>query len=187
MVQGRREFLTLAAGAVLFGVREAAAASKDLVPEIVKPSRPKPQPPVAEAPVPVHASLLPVGPSSIRIGAPIRFRIRSNRSGFGHVYIVNASGKTVLLVENLPLKAERSVEVPKAGLLIRASAPTGDNEVVFLATRDRFAGFAGGGTTTTPTDIQTSGAGLAAQLETRLSMTARDRWALTHVTVRVVD
>jgi len=185
MFRGRREFLTLLAGAVLLGVREAGAAGRDLVPEVAKPSRPKPKPP--EAPVPVHASLMPIGPSMIRIGDPIRFQIRSNRSGFGHVYIVNSSGKTVLLVENLPLKAERSIEVPKAGLRIRASAPTGDNEVVFLATRDRFAGFAGGGTTTTPTDIQTSGAGLAAQIETRLSMTARERWALTHVTVRVVD
>ncbi len=185
MFRDRRYFLTMLAGALFVGATRAEAASKDLVPEIAKPSRPKPKP--AEAQVPVHASLMPIGPSTIRIGSPIRFQIRSNRSGFGHVYIVNSSGKTVLLVENLPLKAERAVEVPKAGLLIRASAPTGDNEVVFLATRDRFAGFAGGGTTTTPTDIQTSGAGLAAQLETRLAMTARDRWALTHVTVRVVE
>lgn len=186
MTDGRRHFLKLLAGSFLMYGTGAMARDKDLVPEIARPVKPKPSA-AAEAQVPVHASLLPVGPSMIRIGDPIRFRIRSNRSGFGHVYIVNSSGKTMLLAENLPLQANRLIEVPKAGLRLRASAPTGDNDVVFLATRDRFAGFAGGSTTSTPADIQTSGGGLAAQLETRLSATVRDRWALTHVTVRVTE
>jgi hypothetical protein len=70
---------------------------------------------------------------------------------------------------------------------IRATPPAGDNAVVFVATRDRFAGFAGGVTTTTPTDIQVSAYDLHAQLQARLALLPRARWGITSITARVVE
>lgn len=164
----------------------ASAQTRDLTVEAPAPTGAKPRP--SRQPVlPVNVSLMPVGPSVVPVGSRIRLRIQSNNNGFGHLYVANASGKVVLLAENLPLRANRALDLPRGGMILRASPPTGDNVVHFLATRTRFPGFAGGTTTTTPLDIQVSSAALEPQLATRLSEAPRNQWGMTKVTIRVVD
>ncbi|MFL9827704.1 hypothetical protein [Rhodoplanes sp. SY1] len=136
---------------------------------------------------PVQVSLEPIGASVLRIGSPVRFRASSNQAGFGHLYMVGTSGRVVMVVENLPLGRRRTVELPKPGLLIRATAPAGDNSVLFAASRDRLAGFAGNGTTTTPAEIQTGANGLLGELTARLSKLPRGSWGLTTVNIKVVE
>jgi hypothetical protein len=131
--------------------------------------------------------LASIGPSILHIGQPIRFRAWSNHSGFGHVYLANTSGKVMLLAENLPLRANRPVVLPARGLTIRAVAPAGDNTLVFVATHDRFNGFAGGVSTSAPVDLQTSADGLVQNLKAKLSATPDDDWGFTTVVVRVIE
>lgn len=191
-VDRRQALSKLGKGAVtlLFGgivsSTAAPAQTRDLTVEAPAAAGARPRP--SRQPVlPVNVSLMPVGPSVLPVGSRIRLRIQSNNNGFGHVYVANASGKIVLLAENLPLRADRSLDLPRGGMILRASPPTGDNVVHFLATRSRFPGFAGGATTTTPLDVQASSTGLEAQLATRLSDTPRNHWGMTKVTIRVVD
>lgn len=186
MSMDRRLFLKgfsgLAAGlAVACGSVAALAQEKDLSVEATgKPSRP------AHGSR-MQASLTAVGPTRLTIGTPIRFQVRANQSGYGHVYIVNTSGSVVLLAENIRLKANVPVDVPRAGLTIRASAPTGTSEVVFLATRDTFKDFSGGQATTTPVELQTSGTTLQQELQGRLAAVSRQRWDMARLRVRVTD
>lgn len=185
MNMDRRLFLNglggLAAGLMVAGGSVALAQDKDLSVEATgKPSRP------AHARR-MQASLTAIGSSRLSIGAPIRFQVRANQSGYGHVYIVNTSGSVVLLAENVRLKANVPVDVPRAGLTIRASAPAGTSEVLFLATRDMFNGFSGGQTTTTPSELQTSGPTLQQELQGRLSAASRHRWDMARIKVRVTN
>jgi hypothetical protein len=142
---------------------------------------------VAETSGPVQVSLMTVGPSVIEVGTPILLEAGSNRNGFGSLYIVGASGKVTMLAENVPVVGGKLVQFPESSLILRAAPPAGDDQVLFLVTRDRFDGFAGGKTTSTPVDVQVTGEGLNDELSGRLGDTPRDRWAFTTINVRVVD
>lgn len=167
---------------VALPVTGAAAQTKDLT-VVTSPRPPKP----AGTEAPVSVSLVPEGSTTIRIGAPIRFKVVSTHAGFGHLYVASASGKVQLWAENLRLKAGVPVDIPRRGLAIVASAPAGDETIVFVATRDRFKGFLGGSTVTNPADIQVSRDSLMAQLQAKLAATPRPRWGLTQVVVRVTE
>lgn len=191
MENDRRTFLRVLSATVLalplVSVGAAFAETKDLNAE-VRPSKPKPEHrPPTEPSAPVTVGLSPIGPSVLPIGANIRFRVTTNHSGYGHLYVTNASGNVVMLVENLPLKANRSVDLPRGGVVLRAAPPVGDNNVLFLATRDRFDGFAGGESSAVPTDLQVTGDGFLASLKSRLADIPRDRWGFTDVTIRVTE
>lgn len=187
----RRVMLAMLGGAVvslpmLIGAGSAVAQTqlKDLQ---IESAKPQPQRPKPSSATPVNVSLTPIGAALVSIGSPVRFRASSSHKGYGHLYITNKSGKVVLLMENVRLKARQPIEVPKGGLVLRAMPPAGDNTVLFLATRDRLTGFAGGATTTTPTDIQVSGDGLINELTAKLSSRPRERWGFTTATIRVVE
>lgn len=191
MTSDRRNFLRMSGWTALVlplvSVEAALAATKDLNAEF-KPGKPKPeQQTPAESTVPVMVGLSPVGPSVLKIGSVIRFRVSSNQAGYGHLYITNASGNVVMIAENLRIKAGRSLDLPRDGVVLRAAPPIGDNSVLFLATRDRFSGFAGGRATTTPTDLQVTGEGFLATLKTTLAEIPRDCWGYTDVVIRVTE
>lgn len=191
MNKDRRLFLSLAcAGAAAFATLAAPMAladQRDLSVESTAPwwsgSKPKPTRPAAASRI--EASLFALGPSRIAIGTPIRFQARSNLSGYGHVYIVNTSGSVVLLAENLRLKANVPVDLPRAGLTIRASAPTGSNEVIFLATREPLAGFGGGQSVTSPVELQMPGTTLQQELKARLAGAPAQNWSFSRLKIRV--
>jgi len=161
-------------------------STKDLQVE-VKPSKHAAKHETAATSGPVSVTLMTVGPSIIEVGAPIRLQVSSNRDGFASLYIVGASGKVTMLVENVPVAGGRLVKFPKRSLVLRAAPPVGDDQVLLLVTHERFAGFAGGGTTSIPADVQLTGKGLVEELIKRLGGTPRDRWAFTTINVRVVE
>src|SRR5436309_802778 len=92
----RRAALTAILGAGLWSVG-ASAAQRNLTIEAV-PSRPplhRPRRPYRQhAMQPVQASLTPVGPSTLAIGEPVKFRMVSLSEGFGHLYVLSASGRS---------------------------------------------------------------------------------------------
>ena len=163
-----------------------SVGTKDLQVE-VKPSKPAAKPHVPTASGPVRVSLMTVGPSIIEVGTPIRLQAGSNRNGFASLYIVGASGKVTMLAENVPVAGGKLISFPKSSLVLRAAPPAGDDQVLLLVTRERFAGFANGATTSTPADIQVTGQGLDDELTRRLGNAPRERWAFTTINVRVVD
>lgn len=160
----------------------APRENRDLAVEVA----PKPPKRPQKAEVPVQVSLMSIGASTLNVGAPVRFQVSSNRASFGHVYVANTSGQVTLLCENIRLRAGDPVAVPRPGLILRAAAPAGDNRIVFVATRQRFAGFAGGATTTTPRDIQVGARELSGRLDEKLADLRRDDWGMTTMSVRVL-
>ena len=136
---------------------------------------------------PVHISLMPIGPSSVFVGTPMTFRMVSSADSFGSVYALSASGRTQAWFENMHLPAGKPVIYPDRGLVVRATAPAGDETIIFLASRDRLEGFAGDGETRTPRELQYSHAGLRAALQQKLRELRRERWAFAEIKIRVLD
>ena len=74
------------------------------------------------------------------------FRLSSSVDGYGHLYLITATGDVTRLTENLPLGAAAQTEYPRAGdgVQIQASPPAGIDRLVLLVTRQPFAGFTNG-------------------------------------------
>ena len=160
-------------------------ATKDLTIEMVGPatrhsSRPR-------RVRPVQVSLMPVGSSSIAIGTPLRFRMVSLANGFGNLYVLSASGRTQLWLENVPLRAGQPLRYPRSGQIVRAAAPVGDETVIFVASRNPIDGFASRGATTTPFDLQLTHEGMRTAIQQKFGAMPRENWAFAEIKIRVHD
>lgn len=160
-------------------------ANKDLTVESVPPGhRHKPR---RHAARPVQVSLTPIGPSTIAVGEPLRFKMVSLTNGFGHLYVLSASGRTQLWLENVRLRAGQPIIYPRAGAIVRAAAPAGDETMIFVASRKPIDGFAGSGATTTPLDLQFTHEGFRAAMQQKFGAASREDWAFAEVSIRVRD
>src|SRR5262249_47406542 len=98
---------------------------------------------------------------------------------------LSASGKTQLLMENVPLAGNRAASFPPRNLVLRASAPAGDETVVFVASRTPIQGLAGSGITRTPLQLQHTHQGLRQALQRILQNGAREDYAFAEAVIRV--
>lgn len=111
----------------------------------------------------------------------------STTPGYGHLYVLDASGKTQVWLENVRLRANQPIFYPRRGMVVRAAPPAGDETIVFVASRRRIAGFGGHATTSTPFDLQLSHEGFRAGLEEKFHGVPRREWAFTEVQIRIQD
>jgi hypothetical protein len=171
-------------------VAASAQAARDLT-VVTRPERPGPRPEAggggSGVSGPVTVSLVPSGSPVIRIGDPIRFKVVSTHAGFGHVYVMSASGRVQLWAENLRLQAGVPVDLPRRGLAIVAAPPAGDETVLFVATRKRFQGFLGGSTTANPAELQITRDSLLPTLQGKLGVFPREHWGFAQLVIRVTE
>lgn len=179
-------FAALAMSAVS-GIGSVSAHERDPSIERAEPDHQEPHRPLFEPRSPMAVSLIPIGPSSISIGEPLRFALSSGGPSFGHLYVLSASGKVQLWMENVPLRGNRPLLYPTGNRIVRAAPPSGDERVIFLATCDRIRGFAGGRTVITPSDTQLSHAGFSQRFAQLTFGMPRRHWSATEIAVRVVD
>ena len=133
---------------------------------------------------PLNVSLIPTA-SVAAIGTPLSIQVMASRNAYGHLYLLSASGRTQLLMENVPLVGNRAVSFPPRNLVLRASAPAGDEKVIFVASRAPIPGFAGGGVTRNPIQLQQTHQGLRTALEHMLQNAAREDYAFAEAVIRV--
>ena len=164
---------------------QAAVEVRDLDVETARPPRRRPRP-APQPQRPVQVSLMPVGPSTIAIGQPIRFRMVSLSDGFGHLYVLSASGRTQVWLENARVRAGQPLRYPLQGKIVRASPPAGDEKLIFVATRGPIEGFTGRGTNV-PFDLQYMHESLRASLQQKLGLLPRDDWGFAEIGIRVRD
>ncbi|MCW1841037.1 DUF4384 domain-containing protein [Prosthecomicrobium hirschii] len=182
--------LAALAATLVAPVSASAQAARDLT-VVTKPERPRPRPEAggggSGVSGPVTVSLVPSGSPVIRIGDPIRFKVVSTHAGFGHVYVMSASGRVQLWAENLRLQAGVPVDLPRRGLAIVAAPPAGDETVLFVATRKRFQGFLGGSTTANPAELQITRDSLLPTLQGKLGVFPREHWGFAQLVIRVTE
>lgn len=140
---------------------------------------------------PFSAGVAPIGSSPLRLGDPVSFILTTSTAGYGHLYMLNASGKVVALAENLPVApgAHTLFPAPDAGFTIRARPPVGTDRVLFLVTRQPFPGFGGtgaAGTAGTPVTLTVQGDTFIANLNAATARLPGNGWTLAETRVEVV-
>ncbi|MDE0206058.1 MAG: DUF4384 domain-containing protein [Candidatus Tectomicrobia bacterium] len=98
---------------------------------------------VYNAEAPFSVGVIPTQAPPVRIGDKLGFRLNSSASGYGHLYLLTASGDVLVLTQNLPLAAGADAVYPDpdAGVVLRASPPAGVERLLFLVTLQPFEGF----------------------------------------------
>ena len=123
----------------------------------------------------------------VPIGGWISFRISSSVNGFGHLYVMSASGRAQVWMENVPIAAGQRLVFPVGGLGIRASAPAGREDLMLIVTRQRINGFFGYETTRTPTVVDHDHQSFKQALTAKFITVPRPLWGFARTSVRVVD
>jgi hypothetical protein len=132
-----------------------------------------------------HVSLGPTTASVLSIGSPIGFSVGTTANGYAHLYVLSASGRVQLWLENVSVKAGRSLSYPTQGV-IRATPPGGDEQIVLVVTREPFSGFARG-VTRSPLVLQYTHEGFRQALAAKTDRLPRSTWATAELVIRVRD
>lgn len=135
--------------------------------------------------------IVPTQAPPVRIGTPVSFQMASSAAGFGHLYLINASGNVLAMAENLPIAANAPVLYPNpgGGVTLRATPPAGTERVVLLVTRQPFAGFGGtgGATSTQPRMLALTPAAFIEKLNTATSALVRESWAIAEERLQIIN
>ena len=148
-----------------------------------------PQAAVTQNPAaPFSAGVTLIGSSPLRLGDPVSFILTTSTAGYGHLYMLNASGTVVALAENLPVAPDTHTlfPAPGAGFAIRARPPVGTDRVLFLVTQQRFPGFGGADAARAPVTLTVQGDAFIANLNAATARLPGNGWALAETRVEVV-
>ena len=179
--------------------RAAAALAAGLLAAAAGGCRPSDGPPMAAPLVEVGGNadaafsvgLVPTVAPPVVVGTPLAFRLSSGASGFGHLYLISATGDVLVLAENLPVAAGAQVAYPRPedGVEIRAQAPAGVDRLVLLVTRQPFVGFAGnrGETVTRPAALASTAAAFLLEFNGATRSLPAASWAAVEARVEVVE
>jgi len=123
----------------------------------------------------------------VPIGGWINFRVSSSVSGYGHLYVLSASGRAQVWLENVPIVAGQRLVFPVGSTGIKASAPAGREDLMLIVTKQCIDGFFGYDTTRTPTVVDHDHKSFKAALTEKFINMPRRMWGYARTSVRVVD
>jgi len=128
-------------------------------------------------------------PSSavVPVGGWINFEVGSSISGFGHIYVLSASGRVQVWVENMPIAAGRRSLFPTGAIGIRAAAPAGREDLLLIVTKNRIDGFLGSGITSMPRVLGHDHQAFKEALTAKFINLPRREWGYARTAVQVVD
>jgi hypothetical protein len=160
------------------GALEADADMRDL--------RPAPAKPGGGA---ARRPLVTLRPSSdvVPVGAPISFEVGSSVNGYGHMYVISASGRVQVWMENAPISAGERLTFPAGGPGIEAAAPPGREELMLVVTRDRIDGFLGHKGTRTPRLLDLRPEAFKRELTAKFGDIPHRHWGYARTSVQVVN
>jgi hypothetical protein len=147
--------------------------------------RPTPSRPGGAGPRP--AVTLRASSPVVAVGTPISFEVGSSVNGFGHIYVLSASGKVQVWMENVPIAAGRRLLFPIGGAGIEAVAPAGREELMLIVTRDRIDGFFGYEGTRVPRLVDYDQRDFKRALTEKFVDLPHRQWGYARTSVQVVE
>jgi hypothetical protein len=171
-------FPALAHAADIDGAPFGEADMRDLRPT---PSRPGGG--VGQRP---RVTLRPSSPV-VPVGAPISFELGTSVNGFGHIYVLSASGGVQVWMENVPIAAGQRLLFPIGGTGIEAASPPGREELMLIVTRERIDGFLGYEGTRTPRLLEYSHGPFKRALTAKFVDMPHRLWGYARTSVQVVE
>jgi hypothetical protein len=175
----------LAAGALLASARAAEIDAAPAAQADMRDLRPVPSRPGGG---PARRPLVTLHPSStnVPVGTPISFEVGSSVNGFGHMYVLSASGRVQVWMENVPIAAGQRLVFPIGGPAIEAAAPAGREELMLIVTRDRIDGFFGYKGTRRPRLLDMSHHAFKRALTAKFADLPHRQWGYARTSVEVV-
>lgn len=189
-IRSRLTITAAVAGALMCGIPPASlhaadldddpaldADARDLRPAPAKPGRNSRRP------------LVTLRPSSdvVPVGAPVNFEVSSSVNGYGHLYVISASGRVQVWMENVPISAGQRLTFPAAGPGIEAAAPPGREELMLVVTKDRIDGFLGYDGTRTPRVLDYSPEAFKREVTAKFADLPHRQWGYARTSVQVVS
>jgi hypothetical protein len=123
----------------------------------------------------------------VPVGSPITFQVRSSVRGYGHLYVMSASGRAQVWMENVPIAAGRRLLFPIGGIGIKAAPPAGRDDIMLIVTKRRIDGFFGYRTTRWPRVVDYDHESFKEELTEKFSDMPKREWGYARTSVRVVD
>jgi hypothetical protein len=169
---------TMARAEDLGAKAQTMAQARDLVPAPVTPGASVGQRPVV--------TLRPSAPA-VRVGAPISFEVGSSVNGYGHIYVLSASGRVQVWMENAPIAAGQRLVFPTGDIAILAAAPAGREDLMLIVTKERIDGFIGRGATRSPRVLDLDHQSFKQALSAKFIDLPHRQWGYARTSVQVVD
>lgn len=142
----------------------------------------KPHPPQGQRP---YVTLRPSTPV-VPIGAPISFQVSSSVNGYGHIYVLSASGRVQVWMENVPIAAGQRLLFPTGDMGVRAAAPAGREDLMLIVSKNRIDGFFGHGSTRSPRVLDYSHQAFKQALTAKFIDLPHRQWGYARTSVQVV-
>lgn len=135
---------------------------------------------------PFSVGVIPTQAPPVRIGDKLGFWLNTSTRGYGHLYLLNATGEVVVLTQNLPLAADTETVYPDpdAEFVLRARPPAGVERLLFLVTLQPFEGF--GRDSDTPVQVAVRAAAFIRDLNAATRRLPKSGWALTESRLEIV-
>ena len=135
---------------------------------------------------PFSVGIIPNRAPPVRIGDELGFTLSASQTGYGHLYLLNASGGVLVLAENVLVAsgAQTTFPVPGSGFTVRASPPAGVERVLLLVTLQPFRGFGGGASG--PVQIPMKAENFITELNAATGQLPKQGWALVETRVETV-
>ena len=138
---------------------------------------------------PFSVGVIPTQAPPVRIGDKLGFRLNTSARGYGHLYLLNATGEVVVLTQNLPLAADAETVYPDpdAGVVLRASPPAGVERLLFLVTLQPFEGFGRVSAPDRPAQLAVRADAFIRDLNMATQQLPKSGWTVTESRVEIVE
>lgn len=138
---------------------------------------------------PFSIGVVPLTAPPIVLGSKLRFQMSTSSTGYGHLYLINASGNVLVLAENMIMKSgqKKVYPNPKDHISLRANPPAGTERVILLVTRQPLMGFnqKEGQTTTRPVALAITAGDFIRKFNQKTAQLPSSQWSVTEIRVRI--
>lgn len=138
---------------------------------------------------PFSVGIIPDRAPPVHIGDLLGFTLSSSDAGYGHLYLLTASGSVLVLAENMPLAAGSQNRFPQPGspFRFRAQPPAGVERLLLLVTRQPFQGFGGTAVAAGPVQLSMKAFSFVEHLNSATSRLPDQGWALAETRIQIVE
>ena len=138
---------------------------------------------------PFSVGIIPDRAPPVHIGDQLSFTLSSSDAGYGHLYLLTASGSVLVLAENMPLAAGSQNRFPRpdSPFLFRAQPPVGVERLLFLVTHRPFEGFGGSAVAAGPVKLSVKAFSFVELLNSATTRLPDQGWALAETRIQIVE
>jgi hypothetical protein len=123
--------------------------------------------------------------TSLTVDNQIKIHGKADRNGFGHLYLVSASGKTFVVRENVPITPRKDVAWSIAGPSTGSNS-FGKDRIIFVTTNSKINGFAGDTSIRKQYSLDINEAAFRRALRAKTDRMGKNQWTLAEATVVTV-